>query len=75
MGAREERHTSLLIDLNNRAYFFTFLDVNITNGHVIGSSNAHISLYGDTGGAALPFVPVSPTKSLNLPSVSKKNKN
>ena len=70
MGALQEHHTSLLVDLNNRAYFFTFLDVNISSGHVPGSANAHISLYGDTGGAALPYVPVTPHKALSLPTVS-----
>ncbi|XP_076052838.1 CD109 antigen-like [Oratosquilla oratoria] len=69
MGAHQELHTSLLLDLSNRAYFFTFLDVNVSDHHVPGSVSAHISVFGDTVSPALPSNPVTSDSLLGLPMV------
>ncbi|XP_045107726.1 pregnancy zone protein-like [Portunus trituberculatus] len=68
-GAVQEHHTSVLLDLNNRAYFFTFLDVNTSEGLVPGSDEAHVSVFGDTVGAVmLSSAPATPKALLGLPS-------
>ncbi|KAK8746520.1 hypothetical protein OTU49_017065 [Cherax quadricarinatus] len=69
LGAVQEHHTSLLLDLSNRAYFFTFLDVNMSEGLVPGSDDAHVSVFGDTVGAVLPSGPATAHKLLGLPTV------
>nr|XP_045614119.1 alpha-1-macroglobulin-like [Procambarus clarkii] len=69
LGAVQERHTSLLLDLSNRAYFFTFLDVNVSEGLVPGSDDAHVSVFGDTVGAVLPNIPATAHDLLGLPTV------
>ncbi|XP_050694367.1 pregnancy zone protein-like [Eriocheir sinensis] len=69
LGAVQEHHTSMLLDLSNRAYFFTFLDVNTSEGLVPGSDEAHVSVFGDTVGAVLlPSTPATPDKLLGLPT-------
>lgn len=61
----------MLLDLSNRAYFFTFLDVNTSEDLVPGSDEAHVSVFGDTVGAVLqPSSPATPDKLLGLPTVS-----
>ncbi|XP_042221809.1 uncharacterized protein LOC121866259 [Homarus americanus] len=67
LGAVQEHHTSLLLDLSNRAYFFTFLDVNMSEGLVPGSDDAHVSVFGDTVGAVLPNAPATTQDLLGLP--------
>lgn len=69
-GALQENHTSLLLDLTNRAYFFTFLDVAIPSGHVPGSAQAYVSVFGGSVGPVQPSVQPTPTSLLNLPLVS-----
>ncbi|KAK3881350.1 hypothetical protein Pcinc_014206 [Petrolisthes cinctipes] len=68
-GALQENHTSLLLDLTNRAYFFTFLDVAIPAGHVPGSAEAHVSVFGGSVGPVQSTIPPTPTSLLGLPSV------
>ncbi|KAF2362679.1 Alpha-macroglobulin complement component [Trinorchestia longiramus] len=50
MGAAQQHHTSLLVDLSNRPYYFTFLDINIPapGSFVPGSTRASIAVSGDT---------------------------
>ncbi|ROT84489.1 TGF-beta-1-binding protein [Penaeus vannamei] len=68
-GAAQEFHTSLLLDLSNRAYFFTFLDVNMSDSHVPGSDHAHVAVFGDTVGAVVPDTPATAQTLLGLPTV------
>ncbi|CAL4120943.1 unnamed protein product, partial [Meganyctiphanes norvegica] len=68
-GAQQDLHTSLLLDMANRAYFFTFMDVNISEGAVEGSKKAHVSVFGDTVTPALSSVPVTAENLLDLPTV------
>ncbi|XP_042871742.1 CD109 antigen-like [Penaeus japonicus] len=69
LGAAQEFHTSLLLDLSNRAYFFTFLDVNMSDGLVPGSDHAHVAVFGDTVGAVIPDTPATAQTLLGLPTV------
>ncbi|XP_047738800.1 LOW QUALITY PROTEIN: uncharacterized protein LOC108672298 [Hyalella azteca] len=50
MGALQQHHTSLLVDLSNKPYYFTFLDINIppSQGYVAGSTSALVAVSGDT---------------------------
>lgn len=83
MGAAQEHHTSLLVDLSNRPYYFTFLDINVPSGHVPGSTLARVAVSGDTicpiptldpshrlARQRLASPTTSSTQSLNLPTVS-----
>ncbi|XP_068245267.1 CD109 antigen-like isoform X1 [Palaemon carinicauda] len=69
MGALQQFHTSLMLDLSNRAYFFTFLDVNVSEGAVEKSHTAHVSVFGGSVSAAFPDTPVTPEEVLGLPTV------
>ncbi|XP_047485026.1 CD109 antigen-like isoform X1 [Penaeus chinensis] len=69
LGAAQEFHTSLLLDLSNRAYIFTFLDVNMSDSLVPGSDHAHVAVFGDTVGAVVPDTPATAQTLLGLPTV------
>uniref|UniRef100_T1IYG4 CD109 antigen n=1 Tax=Strigamia maritima TaxID=126957 RepID=T1IYG4_STRMM len=68
-GIPQYRHTSTLLDLNNRAYLISYFDVNLTDTPVIpyrkeryyvySSNIAHFSVFGDVVGPALMPLPVN----------------
>ncbi|XP_055588563.1 CD109 antigen-like [Uranotaenia lowii] len=76
-GLTQHRHQSMLLDLSNRAYFFQYMHVNVTETpiipyeidryYVFGSNKAHISVVGDVVGAIFPTMPVNTTSLLSLP--------
>ncbi|XP_058448423.1 CD109 antigen [Malaya genurostris] len=76
-GLPQYRHQSTLLDLSNRAYFFQYMHVNVTETpiipyeidryYVFGSNKARISIVGDVVGAIFPTMPVNATSLLALP--------
>lgn len=76
-GLPQHRHQSILLDLSNRAYFFQYMHVNITETpiipydedryYVFGSNKAFISVVGDVVGPIFPTMPVNATSLLHLP--------
>lgn len=76
-GLVQHRHQSTLLDLSNRAYFFQYMHVNVTETpiipyeidryYVFGSNKARISVVGDVVGAIFPTMPVNATSLLSLP--------
>ncbi|XP_075216528.1 macroglobulin complement-related [Lycorma delicatula] len=76
-GLPQYRHQSILLDLSNRAYFFQYMHVNITETpiipyeedryYVFGSNKAYISVVGDVVGPIFPTMPVNATSLLDLP--------
>ena len=76
-GVPQFRHTSVMLDLSNRAWFLHYLYVNVTETPIIpyqkdryyvyGSNRARVSLVGDVVGPAFPTMPVTATSLLNLP--------
>ncbi|XP_055639451.1 CD109 antigen isoform X2 [Toxorhynchites rutilus septentrionalis] len=76
-GLPQHRHQSILLDLSNRAYFFQYMHVNVTETpiipyeieryYVFGSNKAKISVVGDVVGAIFPSMPVNATSLLSLP--------
>lgn len=68
-GAVQEHHTSLLVDLTNRAYFFTFLDVATPGSFVPGSAEAHVAVFRGAVGPLTPTQLPTPDLLLGLPEV------
>ncbi|RXG70890.1 Antigen, partial [Armadillidium vulgare] len=68
IGALQQHHTSMLLDLSSRAYLFTFLDiVNPGKTDFTSSPNAEISLFGDmVGGSSEDIIS---SNVLNLPEI------
>ncbi|KAK4290219.1 hypothetical protein Pmani_036867 [Petrolisthes manimaculis] len=66
-GAVQEHHTSLLVDLTNRAYFFTFLDVSTPGYFVPGSADAHVTVFRGAVGPLTPTQLPTPDLLLGLP--------
>lgn len=76
-GVPQFRHSSVLLDLSNRAYVFQFMHVNVTETPIIpyhydryyvyGSNKATISVVGDIVGPAFPTQPVNASSLLSLP--------
>ncbi|XP_020296653.1 CD109 antigen [Pseudomyrmex gracilis] len=76
-GIPQYRHQSILLDLSNRAYYFQYMHVNITETpiipydenryYVFGSNKATISVVGDVIGPIFPTMPVNATSLMNLP--------
>ena len=76
-GVPQYRHTSVMLDLSNRAWFLQYVYVNVTETplipyekdryYVFGSNRARVSVVGDVVGPAFPTMPVNATSLLNLP--------
>ena len=74
-GATITRHTSLMLDLKNRAHVLRFLDIPVEESPVIpyskfrryvfGSPRASVTLCGDVFGPVLPSTPVSTDSMLS----------
>jgi hypothetical protein len=76
-GVPQYRHTSVMLDLSNRAWFLQYVYVNVTETpiipyekdryYVFGSNRARVSVVGDVVGPAFPNMPVNATSLLSLP--------
>ncbi|CAG7825886.1 unnamed protein product, partial [Allacma fusca] len=76
-GVPQYRHTSVLLDLSNRAFLLQYMHINVTETPIIpyeyiryyvySSNLAEISVVGDVVGPAFPNMPVNATSLLNLP--------
>lgn len=76
-GVPQFRHTSVMLDLSNRAWFLQYVYVNVTETpiipyekdryYVFGSNRARVSVVGDVVGPAFPTMPVNSTSLLTLP--------
>ena len=76
-GVPQFRHTSVMLDLSNRAWFLQYVYVNVTETpiipyekdryYVFGSNRARVSVVGDVVGPAFPTMPVNATSLLTLP--------
>ena len=76
-GVPQYRHTSVMLDLSNRAWFLQYVYVNVTETplipyekdryYVFGSNRARVSVVGDVVGPAFPSMPVNATSLLSLP--------
>ncbi|XP_049816717.1 CD109 antigen isoform X1 [Schistocerca nitens] len=76
-GLPQHKHTSVLLDLSNRAYVLQYLHVNVTETpiipyeesryYVFGSNKAFVSVVGDVVGPIFPTMPVNATSLLHLP--------
>lgn len=63
-GATIDRHTSILLDLKNRALVYEYMDIIVEESYVIplqirrrfvaGSPRGHVSLCGDVVGPSFP---------------------
>ena len=69
MGALQEHHTSFLMNLNNRAYLFRFLDLQVPLLDDIQTPEAHISIFGDLVGGMRSTTAVQTSQDLSLPMV------
>lgn len=64
-GATIDRHTSILLDLKNRAVVYEYMDIIVEESYVIplsifrrfvaGSPRGHVSLCGDVVGPSFPY--------------------
>jgi len=76
-GVPQYRHTSVMLDLSNRAWFLQNVYVNVTETpiipyekdlyYVFGSNRARVSFVGDVVGPAFPNMPVNAASLLSLP--------
>jgi len=76
-GIPQYRHTSVMLDLSNRAWFLQYAYVNVTETpiipygqdryYVFGSNRARVSVVGDVVGPAFATMPVNATSMLHLP--------
>ncbi|KAK2723405.1 hypothetical protein QYM36_001916, partial [Artemia franciscana] len=76
-GLPQYRHTSVVLDLSNRAWFFQYVYVNVTESplipyskeryYVFGSNRATVTVVGDVVGPAFATMPMNATSLLRKP--------